>query len=169
MGSTGLCRRCARRYCSSTMYGVESGLRFTYQKHRVGLGSGSGSRISGKSLRPARSRNWDVQERGARMKNPKQMLAMTSVLGLAVLAISLCVGMVLAADTPEPPAVGATAPDFTLNSQAGTPVSLHEFRGKWVVLYFYPKDFTSGCTIEAHGFPRRSGAIPDQEGGKSSV
>src|SRR3984893_17253054 len=51
-------------------------------------------------------------------------------------------------------AVGNAAPDFTLNSQDGTPVSLHDFRGKWVVLYFYPKDFTSGCTIEAHNFQR---------------
>jgi thioredoxin-dependent peroxiredoxin len=50
------------------------------------------------------------------------------------------------------PAVGATATDFTLNSQEGTPVSLHDFKGKWVVLYFYPKDFTSGCTTEAHNF-----------------
>src|SRR5271170_3691947 len=52
------------------------------------------------------------------------------------------------------PAVGATAPDFTLTSQEGAPVSLKDFRGKWVVLYFYPKDFTSGCTIEAHNFQR---------------
>src|SRR5271167_3859702 len=52
------------------------------------------------------------------------------------------------------PAVGATAPDFTLNSQEGTPISLHDFKGKWVVLYFYPKDMTTGCTIEAHGFQR---------------
>jgi thioredoxin-dependent peroxiredoxin len=52
------------------------------------------------------------------------------------------------------PATGAAAPDFTLNSQEGTPVSLHEYRGKWVVLYFYPKDFTSGCTTEAHNFQR---------------
>jgi peroxiredoxin Q/BCP len=51
-----------------------------------------------------------------------------------------------------PPAVGTKAPEFTLNSQDGTPTSLHEFRGKWVVLYFYPKDFTTGCTIEAHSF-----------------
>ena len=52
------------------------------------------------------------------------------------------------------PPVGSMARDFTLNSQDGTPVSLKEFRGKWVVLYFYPKDFTSGCTIEAHNFQR---------------
>ncbi|MGO9641761.1 MAG: peroxiredoxin [Candidatus Acidiferrales bacterium] len=53
---------------------------------------------------------------------------------------------------PQPPAVGTAAPDFQLNSQEGTPVHLSDFRGKWVVLYFYPKDFTSGCTIEAHNF-----------------
>ncbi len=50
--------------------------------------------------------------------------------------------------------VGSPAPEFTLNSQEGTPVSLKDFRGRWVVLYFYPKDFTSGCTIEAHNFQR---------------
>jgi peroxiredoxin Q/BCP len=50
------------------------------------------------------------------------------------------------------PAVGAKAPDFILNSEDGTAVSLKDYRGKWVVLYFYPKDFTSGCTIEAHSF-----------------
>ncbi len=52
------------------------------------------------------------------------------------------------------PAVGSAAPDFTLNSQEGTPVNLRDFKGKWVVLYFYPKDFTSGCTTEAHNFQR---------------
>ena len=49
---------------------------------------------------------------------------------------------------------GKPAPDFTLNSQEGKPVNLHDFKGKWVVLYFYPKDFTSGCTVEAHNFQR---------------
>lgn len=52
------------------------------------------------------------------------------------------------------PSSGTPAPDFTLNSQDGKPLSLHDLRGKWVVLYFYPKDFTSGCTREAHNFQR---------------
>jgi peroxiredoxin Q/BCP len=52
------------------------------------------------------------------------------------------------------PAVGSAAPDFSLSSQEGLPVGLKDYRGKWVVLYFYPKDFTSGCTIEAHNFQR---------------
>jgi len=50
------------------------------------------------------------------------------------------------------PQVGQAAPDFTLPSQDGSPVSLKEFLGKWVVLYFYPKDNTPGCTVEAHNF-----------------
>jgi peroxiredoxin Q/BCP len=52
------------------------------------------------------------------------------------------------------PAVGSAAPDFILPSQDGSPVSLSDYRGKWVVLYFYPKDFTPGCTLEAHNFQR---------------
>jgi thioredoxin-dependent peroxiredoxin len=53
------------------------------------------------------------------------------------------------ADTPT---VGAVAPDFSLTTNEGKPASLKDYRGKWVVLYFYPKDFTSGCTLEAHNF-----------------
>src|SRR5437879_6605350 len=52
------------------------------------------------------------------------------------------------------PAVGTAAPDFNLTTNAGKAASLKDYRGKWVVLYFYPKDFTSGCTIEAHNFQR---------------
>lgn len=52
------------------------------------------------------------------------------------------------------PAKTKAAPEFTLNAQDGKPVSLKDLRGKWVVLYFYPKDFTSGCTLEAHNFQR---------------
>ncbi|GAC1644054.1 MAG: peroxiredoxin [Acidobacteriaceae bacterium] len=52
------------------------------------------------------------------------------------------------------PTAGSTAPDFSLKSQDGSTVSLNDLHGKWVVLYFYPKDFTSGCTVEAHNFQR---------------
>lgn len=52
------------------------------------------------------------------------------------------------------PEVGKPAPDFTLKNDEGKDVSLKDYRGKWVVLYFYPKDFTSGCTIEARNFQR---------------
>src|SRR5580698_6255188 len=54
----------------------------------------------------------------------------------------------------DPAPTGATAPGFTLPSQENQPVSLTDYRGKWVVLYFYPKDQTSGCTLEAHNFQR---------------
>lgn len=47
---------------------------------------------------------------------------------------------------------GDIAPDFTLKSQDGIEVSLKDFRGKKVVLYFYPKDMTPGCTKEACSF-----------------
>lgn len=48
--------------------------------------------------------------------------------------------------------VGERAPDFTLKDQKGQPVSLHEFAGRTVVLYFYPKDMSYGCTKEACAF-----------------
>jgi thioredoxin-dependent peroxiredoxin len=56
------------------------------------------------------------------------------------------------AAAPTMPEVGQPAPKFTLPSQDGSPISLKSFHGKWVVLYFYPKDMTTGCTIEAHKF-----------------
>jgi peroxiredoxin Q/BCP len=55
---------------------------------------------------------------------------------------------------PDTVQAGAKAPDFTLPSQEDKPVSLKDYKGKWVVLYFYPKDQTTGCTIEAHNFQR---------------
>jgi peroxiredoxin Q/BCP len=77
------------------------------------------------------------------------------VLGAAIVVIAiiamLAAGM-RAGD--KAPAVGTAAPDFTLNSQESKSISLHDFKGKWVVLYFYPKDMTTGCTIEAHNFQR---------------
>jgi len=52
------------------------------------------------------------------------------------------------------PQAGSAAPEFSLPSQDGTVIRLKDYAGKWVVLYFYPKDFTSGCTVEAHNFQR---------------
>ena len=49
-------------------------------------------------------------------------------------------------------AVGTLAPDFTLPDQNGTPHSLSDYRGRKVVLYFYPRDNTSGCTKQACAF-----------------
>src|SRR6202163_2252196 len=71
---------------------------------------------------------------------------------VALVAVGFGINSLRAGD--KTPAVGAAAPDFTLNSQENKAVSLHDFKGKWVVLYFYPKDFTSGCTVEAHNFQR---------------
>jgi peroxiredoxin Q/BCP len=78
------------------------------------------------------------------------------VVGLLLLA-ALGLGIRRLHADSKAPAVGTSAPDFTLNSQESKPVSLHDFKGKWVVLYFYPKDFTSGCTVEAHNFQRDLG------------
>ena len=56
-------------------------------------------------------------------------------------------------------AVGERAPDFTLPADDGRAVSLRDLRGKKVVLYFYPKDDTSGCTKEACGFRDNLGRV----------
>src|ERR1700730_13660840 len=82
----------------------------------------------------------------------KMKLLSIAFVVIAVLALASAIGFSTGASGA--PAVGAAAPDFTLKSQENNPVSLHDFKGKWVVLYFYPKDFTSGCTVEAHNFQR---------------
>lgn len=82
-------------------------------------------------------------------------MKMLTILVAGFVAVLLLVGLVAARasrSAGKAPAVGAPAPDFTLNAQDGKPVRLQDFRGQWVVLYFYPKDFTSGCTKEAHNF-----------------
>ncbi len=56
--------------------------------------------------------------------------------------------------------IGKKAPDFCLNNQNFEQICLKDFKGKWVVLYFYPKDDTPGCTIEAKSFSREN---PDFE------
>ncbi len=71
---------------------------------------------------------------------------------ISVLSVLLLAARAFAANAA--PQVGQMAPDFTLPSQDGSKVNLHDLKGKWVVLYFYPKDGTTGCTIEAHNFQR---------------
>ena len=70
---------------------------------------------------------------------------------LFVCALILLATIVYAGDLPE---VGTAAPDFQLTTNEGNQASLKDYRRRWVVLYFYPKDFTSGCTLEAHNFQR---------------
>jgi peroxiredoxin Q/BCP len=76
-------------------------------------------------------------------------------LTIAILAFAtLAVIPNLALALIELPEVGTAAPEFKLKNDEGKEVSLKDYRGKWVVLYFYPKDFTSGCTIQARNFQR---------------
>ena len=74
-----------------------------------------------------------------------------------ILSAVICLGtftLMAAEETQNQPEIGKPAPDFSLTTGDGSQVSLKDFKGKWVVLYFYPKDFTSGCTMEAHNFQR---------------
>jgi peroxiredoxin Q/BCP len=84
----------------------------------------------------------------------RQFSGKSLIISAAFVAVVLTAYLTVVRASDTAPAVGSPAPDFTLNSQEGKPVSLHDYRGKWVVLYFYPKDFTSGCTVEAHNFER---------------
>ncbi|HEY3038073.1 MAG TPA: peroxiredoxin [Pyrinomonadaceae bacterium] len=73
------------------------------------------------------------------------LIALLVVSSVAVLAFS---------SPGDVPAAGTAAPTFKLITNEGKEANLSDFKGKWVVLYFYPKDFTSGCTLEAHNFQR---------------
>jgi thioredoxin-dependent peroxiredoxin len=73
---------------------------------------------------------------------------LSAVVGLATFT------SMAATESQTQPEVGKLAPDFSLTTGDGSQVSLKDYHGKWVVLYFYPKDFTSGCTLEAHNFQR---------------
>lgn len=72
------------------------------------------------------------------------------------------------AAAPAAPAIvaGMPAPDFTMPTDGGGSVTLSALRGKWVILYFYPKDDTSGCTKEACGFRDQ---LPDFTGADAVV
>ena len=93
-------------------------------------------------------------------------VGMKRTLSLAFPALAL----LLAASVPvlraaDIPAEGSMAPDFTLKSQEGKTVSLKDFRGQWVVLYFYPKDMTPGLHDRSAQFPARSGSVHGEKGG----
>ena len=71
------------------------------------------------------------------------MIALLSLLVVSLLAFAV-----------DQPATGTKAPAFNLQTQDGSSISLEQLHGKWIVLYFYPKDLSQGCTIEAHNFQR---------------
>lgn len=74
------------------------------------------------------------------------MLALKRTLVTALIAVTASV----CAETPATsPAEGTAAPDFKLQDQKGEWHTLKQYKGKWVVLYFYPKDDTPGCTTQA--------------------
>jgi peroxiredoxin Q/BCP len=89
------------------------------------------------------------------MKN----IILSVIIGVGTLAV------MQGAETQKQPEAGKPAPDFSLSTSDGSQVNLKDYKGKWVVLYFYPKDMTSGCTLEAHNFQRdlskydQSGAV----------
>ncbi len=93
-------------------------------------------------------------------------IAHTAAAALPALALLLTFSSPIVKAADDTPAVGTMAPDFTLSSQEGKMVSLHDFKGQWVVLYFYPKDMTQGCTIEAHNFQRD---LPQYDSRKAAI
>ncbi len=77
---------------------------------------------------------------------------MLRIILFAIVVIILVLVVPRLSGSRAAPAIGSVAPDFILQSQDGSNVSLNNYRGSWVVLYFYPKDQTPGCTREAHNF-----------------
>jgi peroxiredoxin Q/BCP len=59
--------------------------------------------------------------------------------------------------------VGNKAPDFTIPNQDGKPINLEKLSGKWTVIYFYPRDDTPGCTIEANEFTELYSEFQDND------
>src|SRR5215831_19792481 len=79
---------------------------------------------------------------------------MRKAISLAAILALASTGSFIPKAFADPIAVGSKAPNFSLPSQEDKNVSLADYKGKWVVLYFYPKDMTTGCTLEAHNFQR---------------
>ncbi|MGD9842055.1 MAG: peroxiredoxin [Steroidobacteraceae bacterium] len=77
------------------------------------------------------------------MKFPSAISALLSIMALLFLNL---------AQAADAPAVGSAAPDFKLQDQTGKTHTLGEYKGKWLTLYFYPKDNSPGCTTQACEF-----------------
>lgn len=71
---------------------------------------------------------------------------------LAARLAGIAAALLMAAPLQASPSAGSPAPDFELPDQQGEARRLADYRGKWVVLYFYPKDNTPGCTTQACEF-----------------
>src|SRR5213593_4594419 len=71
-------------------------------------------------------------------------MVLSAALGLGTVAL------MAAQETQQQPEVGKSAPDFSLTTGDGSQVSLKDYHGKWIVLYCYPKDFTSVDTAQSH-------------------
>ena len=88
--------------------------------------------------------------------NRKDFLLNTFIFSLTLLNTPKKIS---ALGTQSHPKNGNLAPDFqgiAIGKNKNEIISLNSYRGSWVVLYFYPKDFTSGCTLEARGFKKNN-------------
>lgn len=82
----------------------------------------------------------------------RQFLSIFVIVACAILTFFNSNNVALALGGTQPP-LNQSAPEFTLATHTGDGnISLSDYRGQWVVLYFYPKDFTPGCTLEARRF-----------------
>ena len=87
-------------------------------------------------------------------------------IGLSMLFLSFTPSSALAMGGKQPP-IGQPAPEFVLPTNTGAEnISLSDYRGQWVVLYFYPQDFTSGCTLEARRFQQD---LPEYEARNAQI
>jgi len=95
--------------------------------------------------------------------NPRSFMLHRALLaGVAALLVGLALLTARNAAADGGPQVGAPAPSFSLPDQTGTKHNLADYKGKWLVLYFYPKDGTPGCTTEACEFRDNIFAFRDQ-------
>lgn len=74
--------------------------------------------------------------------------------GIFLFGLTVLLALPISAAAADLPRVGDLAKDFTLPAHDGSSVQLGKLRGQWVVLYFYPKDSTPGCSLEARNFAK---------------